>query len=99
MTYNSAPMGPDDDDDDDDDVRAVLAACSHLGTEKLNFVFWFFSFVCCATMRAIIAAVLKKDKEDFRRLHLPPEVTSMSLSLSATNVVGSGLRWTGLLVI
>jgi hypothetical protein len=56
-----------DDDDDDDDVRAVLAACSHLGTEKLNFVFWFFSFVSCATMMTVI----EKEKKKFRRLHLP----------------------------
>ncbi len=53
-----------------------------LQLKKLNFVFWFFSFVCCATMRAIIAAVLKKDKDEFqfRRLHLPPEVTCTAVN-------------------
>ena len=50
----------DDDDDGDDDVRAVLAAWSHLGTEKLNFVLWFFSFVSCATMMTVI----EKDEEE-----------------------------------
>jgi hypothetical protein len=42
-----------------------------LQLKKLNFVFWFFSFVCCATMKKVIETVIEKDKEKFRRLHLP----------------------------